>query len=338
MLGDTLTVDVLRGDRVESQHRVMAVIADATGVVRQAWGDADALVFARSAIKPIQALPLIETGAADRFGLGAQHLALACSSHMGEPAHAALVEAWLARVGLDVAALECGTHDPMAVEAAYDLVRAGVAPRTSHNNCSGKHTGFVTTAVHCGEPVAGYIAHAHPVQQRVLAALSDMSGFDYRSAPYGIDGCGIPTVAAPLASLATALARLDDPVGQPPARVAAARRIVEAMAAEPFFVSGTHGTATRTMQAAGGKTVVKTGAEGVYVASLRGRGLGIAVKTVDGTERGATLSILQLLDALGAIDPAAATALGDLMQPTLRNRAGTTVGALRLATDLEIRF
>ncbi len=338
MIGDTLAVDVLRGDLVESQHRVMAVIADASGAVRAAWGDPDRAVFARSAIKPVQALPLVETGAADRFGLEAKHIALACSSHMGEPEHGETVLAWLQHIGLGESDLACGSHDPLNLGAAYDLVRAGVAATASRNNCSGKHTGFLTTAVHCGDPVAGYLDHAHPVQQRVLAVMSAMSGFDCRTAAYGIDGCGIPAVATPLSSIAVAMARLDDPVGQPPARAAAARRIVEAMAAEPFYVSGTGMTPTRTMAVAGARTVVKTGAEGVYTACLRGRGLGIAIKAVDGAERGAALTVLQLLDALGAFDAAAAEALADLLQPTLHNRAGAAVGGLRLASDLEIRF
>ncbi|MDX2103338.1 MAG: asparaginase [Alphaproteobacteria bacterium] len=332
-LRDTpLDIAVTRGTLVESRHSVLAVIADANGSVREGWGDLSRPVFARSAIKPLQALPLLETGAADRFALTLQHIAIACASHMGEPRHVALVAEWLARIGLTEEHLACGAHDPLNVEAAYGLVRAGQAASQLHNNCSGKHTGFLTTAVHCGDPLQGYLAYDHPVQRRILATLAEVTGAPYTTLPYGIDGCGIPTVAAPLTALAVGMARLDDPIGQPVARAKAGARITEAMAAEPFFVSGTGQTTTVTMEAAGARTVLKTGAEGVYAATVRGRGLGIAVKAEDGNERGAALAMLTLLDRLGVFDAAATAALEAQLHPTLTNRGGTLVGRIVVET------
>src|SRR5262249_45349998 len=149
------------------------------------------------AIKPIQALPLIETGAADRYGLGPPEIALACASHNGEPRHVALVTAWLKRIGLGVTDLECGTHLPYHEEPAQAMSRAGREPTAAENNCSGKHSGFLTTARHLGEPTRGYIGGGHPVQQRVLRALEEMTGLDLTQAPRGIDGCGIPVIGVP---------------------------------------------------------------------------------------------------------------------------------------------
>ncbi|MCB2103059.1 MAG: asparaginase, partial [Rhodobacterales bacterium] len=193
-----VVVEVLRGGHVESRHRGAAIAVRADGHVALSWGDVDRPVFPRSAIKPLQALPLIETGAADAFGLDEAEIALACASHNGEPLHTDRVAAWLARLGLSEADLECGAHWPKHEPAAHDLARAGAAPSALHNNCSGKHAGFLTTAVHRGEPTAGYVHRHHPVQQRVMGVMEQMCGLDLSAAPCGIDGCSIPTFALPL--------------------------------------------------------------------------------------------------------------------------------------------
>jgi len=176
-----LVVEVTRGDMVESRHRAAAAILDRTGKVIEAWGDIARPVYGRSATKPIQALALIESGAADHYGLGEVEIALTCASHNGEPRQVAAVTAWLARVGLGVADLECGAHLPYDEDSVAAMIRAGAKPTAAHNNCSGKHAGFLTTARHLGEPTRGYIAWDHPVQQRVLRVLEAMSaGVDVR--------------------------------------------------------------------------------------------------------------------------------------------------------------
>ncbi|MBY0429833.1 MAG: asparaginase, partial [Rhodospirillales bacterium] len=230
---DPVLVEITRGPIVESLHRGAVVVADANGVIVQAWGDPDQSIYPRSAIKPLQALPLIETGAADRFGLGLEEIALACASHGGEAAHVERVAAWLDRLGLGIEALECGAHWPSNIEAARALARAGGQPHAVHNNCSGKHAGFLTTALHLGEPLAGYIQRDHPVQRRVAETLSAITGIEAQHQPCGIDGCGIPTFALPLQAVATAMARLAAPDSLPPPRAEAARRIVAAMQTHP---------------------------------------------------------------------------------------------------------
>ncbi len=327
---DPVAVLVRRGDRIESTHRVAYAVVDAAGAVLHHEGDIRRPVFARSSVKPLQALPLIESGAAERFAVSEQELALACASHGGEPMHTEIVAAWLARLGLDPSALECGAHAPSHEATARQLVEQRRPPSPLHNNCSGKHAGMLTLALHLGAPVAGYIAPDHPVQQRISALLAAISGASL--APPAVDGCGVPTHAMPLAGLAMAMARLADPGQDPgaPGRAEACARVRAAMAAHPLLVAGS-GRACSLIMAAAPGVLVKTGAEGVYVAALPERGLGLALKVADGAGRAAVVALMALLARLGALDPAADTALGDLAAPLLRNHAGTAVGRIEPA-------
>jgi L-asparaginase II len=333
---DPVAVLVRRGDRIESVHRVAYAVADADGTVLQQEGDIGRPVFPRSAVKPLQALPLVESDAAARFALSERELALACASHGGEPMHTEIVAAWLARIGLDPSALECGAHAPAHEPTARQLIEQRRPPSPLHNNCSGKHAGMLTLALHLGAPIAGYIAPDHPVQQRISALLAAMS--DTRLAPPAVDGCGVPTHAMPLAGLATAMARLADPGPSSPGapgRAEACARVRAAMAGHPLLVAGS-GRACSLIMAAAPGVLVKTGAEGVYVAALPERGLGLALKVADGASRAAVVALLALLARLGALDPAAPdpgaqTALGDLAAPVLRNHAGRGVGRIEPA-------
>jgi L-asparaginase II len=329
-----ILIEATRGALVESRHRGHVALVDAAGGLVLCFGDIEAPIMPRSAVKPLQALPLIESGAADAYGLGSAEIALACASHRGEPRHVARVTSWLARIGLGVSDLECGAHLPANDAAARALIRGDVPPSAAHNNCSGKHAGFLTTARHLGEPTKSYIAHAHPVQRRVAAALAEMTGSDARAAAYGIDGCGIPTIALPLRAWALGLARLADPANLGPARAAASRRIVTAMAAEPFMVSGSGSLPTVLMESAGARVVVKPGAEGVYAAILKDRGLGLMIKIEDGAARGADLALVTLLARLGVLDEADQERLARFLDPPLANHAGRLVGKLQPAAAL----
>ena len=318
---DPVAVVVRRGDRVESTHCVAYAVADADGTVLHEQGDARRPVFPRSAVKPLQALPLVESGAARRFAVSEQELALACASHGGEPMHTERVAAWLARIGLEPSALECGAHLPTHEPTARRLIERREPPSPLHNNCSGKHAGMLTLALHLGAPIAGYIAPDHPVQQRIGALLAAMSGASLP--PPAIDGCGIPTWPLPLAGLAVAMARFADPGAGASGRAEACARIRAAMAAHPLLVAGS-GRACSLIMAAAPHVLIKTGAEGVYVAALPDRKLGLALKVADGAGRAAVVALLALLAGLGALDPGAA-GLGDLAAPQLRNHAGRLV-------------
>lgn len=330
-------IEISRGDLVESRHQISAVVVDAQGGIVAAWGDPDRLTYPRSANKPLQALPLIETGAADRFTLTDRQIAFACASHRGEIFHVEAARDWLAQIGLDVGALECGAHMPSDETHANQMIRAGEAPTALHNNCSGKHSGMLTHAVHCGEDPKGYIKIDHPTQRRITRAVMEICGVSCEP-PHGVDGCGIPTFAIPLRNLALGMARLADPSGLAADRAQAAARIVAGMAAAPEMVSGTNEFVTRAMQIAGAKAVVKSGAEGVFTGALRLKGLGFALKAEDGAGRAADLAAAALLKRFADLDDAEVTEMDAFLEPKIFNRAGLEVGRMRPRFDDTARF
>jgi L-asparaginase II len=243
------------------------------------------------------------------------------------------VQAWLSRIGCSIGDLECGGHMPYHEASVEAMIRAGIKPSAAYNNCSGKHSGFLCTARHLGEPTAGYINLEHPVQQRILGTLEQMCGLDLGKAARGIDGCGIPVIAVPLGNMAMAMARLVDTAKLPAARAAASKRIIEAMAAEPFLVAGTDRFCTNVMNVIGSKVAMKTGAEGVYTAALRELGLGIVLKVDDGTGRGAEVAMGQILRHLGVITDDEAAHMADILTPPVRNRVGRETGRIKPAAD-----
>lgn len=322
-------VEITRGDVVESAHRGAAVVVAADGGIVAAWGDIEHRVYPRSAVKPIQALPLIETGAARHFALSPAEIALACASHGGEAAHVTAVQEMMGRAGLGESDLECGAHAPTDEPSAQDLVRRGGRPSPYHNNCSGKHAGFLLTARHMGEATAGYIRREHPVQQRVISAMGEMTGTAMGTCSCGIDGCGIPAFALPLSAIALGMARLADPSRLGAARAAAAETVLNAMRAEPYMVAGEGRPTTTIMRAVPG-VVVKSGAEGVFIAAVPAKGWGIAVKIDDGTRRAADIAIAALLRGLKLAE---GDALAALAMPPVLNAAGRNVGVMRASPD-----
>jgi L-asparaginase II len=322
-------VEVRRGDEVESFHRGSVAIVNARGEMLAAWGDVERRVFPRSAVKMIQALPLIESGAADRFRLTDVQIALACASHAGEPGHVGAIESWLSQIGVAADALACGAHAPLDEHAARDLAARGEIPSTLHDNCSGKHAGFLTTARHIGAPTHGYVLRSHPVQKSVTQALADMTECNLDAAICGVDGCGIPAFALPLRALAFAMAKMMCAERLMDSRRAAANRLLAAISSHPWHVAGTGRFDTRAISAGGSRFVVKTGAEGVHVAGIRQSGVGIAVKIDDGARRGAELAMGALLRCLGVLGSKNDT---EWEQSVVLNRSGEPVGIAKPAS------
>jgi L-asparaginase II len=327
-------VDVLRGAVVESAHRGAVAVFDADGKVVWEIGDTAMPVFPRSAVKAIQALPLIESGAADAYGFGDKELALACASHSGEPAHAELARAMLAKAGLDETALECGTHWPLDHEATVAMARAGGTPNALHNNCSGKHAGFVCTCCHGGIDHHGYVKAGHAMQEMIREAMEAVTGAAHDGAHRGTDGCSIPTYAVPLRNFALGFAKMVSGKGLGPVRAKAAQRLLSACMAEPFLVSGTDRADMKLMQAAPGRIFVKVGAEGVYCAALPELGFGIALKCDDGAGRAAEVMIASVLAKLLRKDAELSAALDKLASPDIESRIGAKVGMMRPAEAL----
>lgn len=331
---DSVLVEVLRGKAVESVHRGSVAVVDADGGTVLQIGDIECPVFPRSAVKAIQALPLVETGAADAYGFGNRELALACASHSGEAAHADLAAAMLAKAGLDAGALECGAHWPTSHQATVELARGGGTPTALHNNCSGKHSGFLCACCHSGIEHHGYVQAAHECQKMVCEALEGVTGARHGADNRGTDGCSIPTYAVPLKNVAHGFARMATGVGLTPVRAKAAGRLMDACMAEPFYVAGTGRADTKLMEAAPGRIFVKIGAEGVFCAALPELGLGIALKCDDGAGRAAEVMVAAVLARLLADDGELAGRLAKLANPVLRNWNGIEVGRLRPSAAL----
>ncbi len=326
-------VELTRGGRPESAHRGAIAIADAGGRLRAQWGDTGTPVFPRSAFKSLQALALVETGAADAFNVNEEELALACASHSGEPMHTERVIAWLKRIDCKDDDLACGPHLPFHEPTAHAMLRAGAPPCRVHNNCSGKHTGFLTVARHLQVSVAGYERPDHPVQVLVRETIANMCDVAPQALPIGIDGCAAPNYAIPLQRLAQAMARLADTSHLPAPRAQAAQRLLKAWKSHPRLVSGTGRACAGFIEASRGATVVKTGAEGVFMAVLPEQGLGIALKIDDGATRAAETVMARLLTLLGVADETA-PAIANYLNPPIRNWRGDIVGERRVTKAL----
>lgn len=320
-------IELWRGGILESTHRGHAVICDERGEVVEAWGDPGAVIFPRSSCKMIQALPLIESGAAEGAGLNDRQLALACASHQGAEIHTAAVDIWLKGLGLGEADLRCGAHVPYDEAARDALYRHHAKPCQLHNNCSGKHAGFLTLNRHLGGG-AEYVEPDHPVQKAVRAATEDVAG--EASAGYGIDGCSAPNFALTLAGLGRAMGFFAGAHDGGDRRERAAHRLTRAMAAYPEMVAGEGRACTNLMRAMGGKVAVKTGAEAVFVAILPEQKRAVALKIMDGGTRASEAAITAILVRLGALskdDPVVAKYLSGPQ----KNWRGLVTGEMRLA-------
>jgi L-asparaginase II len=331
---DPVLVEVMRGGVTESEHRGALAVTDADGKVVLALGDTERAVFPRSAVKGLQALPLIETGAADRYGLTQAELALACSSHSGERRHTETAAAMLAKVGRDATCLECGTHWPSNEHAARQLAASGREPTALNNNCSGKHAGFICVACATNTDPKGYVRPDHSVQRRIKGIFEDMMGVTLSDRARGVDGCSIPTYATPLTGLATAFARFGSGEKLSSDRAAAARRLREAVAAEPFMVAGSRRFDTIIMQALGDKVFTKTGAEGVYCAALPQQGLGVALKCDDGAGRAAEAVMASLILAYVPMSDEQSRVVASHVDKPIVNWNGIETGRLRAVAEV----
>lgn len=334
-------VEAWRGGIVESAHRGAFAVVDADGRVHSALGDIDRPVFPRSAIKVLQALPLVASGAAERLGLVDEELALACASHGGEAHHTRAAASMLAKAGLDESALECGAHWPYDEASARELARQGRAPGALHNNCSGKHAGFacLACALHDGQDLRGflrgYVEPEHPVQREVAAAVEAATGWPLAGSARGVDGCSIPTYAIPLRPLALAFARVATGQGLQPGHARAARRLRQAVAAAPQQVAGSHRMDRRLMARFGERVFCKVGAEGMYCIALPQAGLGIAIKMDDGnTARACEVVAAALIESLAGAGDEDSAFLAQWSSATLRNWNGREIGRLAAAPAL----
>jgi L-asparaginase II len=335
-MNDPILVEVWRGPLVESRHRGAVAVCGPDGKLVLSVGDVEAPIFPRSAVKALQALALVETGAADRYSLSDEELALVCASHSGEPAHVEGVSHMLSKAGLDVSALACGTHWPASQPAAFALAKTGT-PSALHNNCSGKHAGFLCLACAMGVDHAGYWRPEHPVQQKVRGVLEDLTGTALGPERCAVDGCSVPTWAIPLKNLASAFAKFASGQGLQLERAKAVANLRAACTQNPWYVAGTGRFCTEIMKLLGGRVFVKTGAEGVYCGALPELGLGIAIKCDDGAGRAAETVMANIIARFLPLEAAERASLARFVTPTLRNWNGFEVGVLKVTEALIAR-
>ena len=336
-------VEVTRGPIVESVHFGAAVVVDSAGSVVACVGDAQTTAFLRSSAKPFQALPFVELGGVEKYGLSDRELALMCSSHHGTDEHVQVVTGMQSKIGLEESDLMCGSHTPSNSKTWEAMILRGEKPTPRRHNCSGKHTGMLAHAVMRGLPKADYVNPEHPVQKTILQAFAEMTGLEPEQVVQGIDGCSVPTFAIPLYNAALGFARLADPAALPEWRKNALAHIFKAMSTNPMMIAGPGAFDTLVMEAGAGTIVSKGGAEGYQCMAvapgtlgLKSPGLGIAFKIADGDLEGRArpMVALSILKQLGVISAAQAETLGKFERRSLYNFRKLEVGEIRPAFSI----
>jgi L-asparaginase II len=320
-------VELWRGGRMESVHAGHAVICDDRGQIVEAWGDPQAVVYPRSSCKMLQALPLVESGAADAAGLTEAQLALACASHQGAAIHTRMVRDWLADLAMSESDLRCGSHEPYDRAERDRLILAHEQPCQIHNNCSGKHAGFLTMVRHM-KAGPEYVEVDHPLQRAIKSAFEETTS--EASPGYGIDGCSAPNFATSVHGLARAMALFAAAGNSGSVRDRAMHRLTQAMARHPELVAGEGRACTELMRAMDGRVAIKTGAEAVFIAIVPEKRMGIALKIVDGASRASEAVIAALLVRMGVLE-AVHPATRKRLNAVQRNWRGIETGMVRLA-------
>lgn len=326
-------VNVYRGPYIESTHDVHIAVVNDKEELLYYYGDPERLTFARSSMKPFQAVPLVETGAAEHFKFNQKDLALACASHSGEEFHRSGVYSILGRIDLPENALQCGSHVPRDREGYEKHIREGGELTPVFSNCSGKHSGMLTTAVHMGEDPGSYREVEHPVQQRIIEDIADICDYPKEDIAISVDGCGVPVHQLPLNKTAYGYARLAHPEGGDHAE--ALKQIRDAMMAHPEMVAGTHRFDTDIMKAFKGNIVAKGGAEGVQCIGVVDKGLGIVVKVEDGNGRATSAVSMEVLKQLGVGNEEIYRQLEAHVVPPVKNIRKEKIG--KIEADFELK-
>jgi len=333
-----ILVDVTRGDLVESRHHGIVVVADVDAQVVASAGDPEARIFFRSSAKPFQAVPLIESGAAERFGFTPAELALCCSSHDGAPWQQAAVAAMLDRIGLGPEALQCGIAPPYDAREAARVTLEVTAATPLQCDCSGKHTGMLATCRHRGYPIESYLEPDHPLQQEIRRVMAAVLRMDAGSIDIAPDGCSVPTFGAPVRAFATAYATLAAPERVEPGHggrhAAALNRLRDAMAGHPQHIAGPGELDTDIIEVTNGRIIAKLGAEGLLCLAVPEQGLGIAISILDGSERPRAAVALATLEQLDLLSAPERRALRDRQSTAVTNFNGWTVGEMRATFQL----
>jgi L-asparaginase II len=329
MESNPVLVDVYRKDIIESRHCGSVIVVNNKGETVFSLGDVKRSIYPRSSIKFFQAIPLVESGAVDQFGMSDAELALSCASHIAEPRHTESVKSWLARLQLTIADLENGSVMPEHEASRISMYKDNQGPAKEHHNCSGKHTGMLTMAKCLGLETKGYSDHEHGVQKAWMQTYSELIGIDVEQLPWERDGCGLPAIFMPMKSLAFGCALYASPDTVGGKRAEAMNRVASAIAANPLMVAGTGKCCSEVIAESNGTVLAKTGAEGVYIAVLREQGLGVALKIDDGATRASEVVLGAVLAKLNALDPVAEKKLEKHFRPLVENSQGKVTGQIQ---------
>jgi L-asparaginase II len=336
-------VEVTRGSMIESRHRGFIAVVDASGAVVASLGDIGTPAWFRSAAKPFQTIPIIASGAGERYGFTPRELAVIAGSHSGETVHLETVLSILNKIALDESALKCGAHMPFDDASAKRLRAENREPRLLHNNCSGKHAGMLAFAKHIGEPVENYLDPDHPIQRRILSTLARFADAPVDEIKTAVDGCSAPVFGLSVEAMARSYARLAGArhAEIEPELTRAADAVVNAMIEYPEMVGGTRDRLdTDLMLVANGEIISKVGAEGAQLLGVKPndrdpKGLGIAVKIEDGDIRRARDPVvIETLRQLGLLDDDQLAALARYARSTVFNHRKIEVGAVRTCFKL----
>jgi L-asparaginase II len=308
----------------------MVAVVNEAGHLLHGWGNTNYATYPRSAIKMLQALPLVESGAADKFSLNDEWLALACASHRGEKKHLEALGAWAQKIGVPETALACGPHLPYNEAAAHEFIRHNRKPTSFCNNCAGKHLGLISTCIHVGEDYHGYEKYEHGAQKRLRHILTETMKVDHGIIPQAVDGCGIQTYVVPLHAIAVGMSTFINH-NAAPLRKNAAQRLVRAVSNNPFYVAGSDDFTTSVIEKTQGRSIIKGGAEGVFAGFLPDKKVAFALKVADGAGRAAQFAASQVLLHLGGMNLDEGKSLSKFTQPHITNWKGDVVGTLRIA-------
>jgi len=326
-------VNQWRGNAIECRYRGAVAVLESSGRVFSSLGDIQRAVFPRSAIKFLQAIPFVQSGAVEAYGLGDRHIALACASHNGEPIHAGLAQDWLERIGLEHDDLECGAELPMHKATQFELMAEGRGPQRLHHNCSGKHLGMLSACLKLGDQTQNYRLYNHSAQQRWFDVVERLSNTRVNQLPWGYDGCAIPSIAMPLQRIALAMARFGDLSTLEGDQRDAAERVKAAVTQHPYLVAGKERLCTDLMAILAPDILVKVGAAGVYTAMIPEHRLGVAIKIDDGHDGAARVALGALLNQLGVIDAQKAHQLAEYFVPSINNSRGETIGRFEPSSE-----
>jgi len=326
---EPLSVLVNRNGFCESSHQVDVAVCSADGEVVLGLGNIESIIFPRSAMKPLQAIALVELlqSSVEILQLTDAEVALICSSHNGEMLHIDAVRVLLNKFDIDIDGLICGAHWSMHQETMVAQVRSLEVPHQVHNNCSGKHAGMMILSKLLNNKTRGYEKLTCDAQQRILGTLELMTGVDLTQYTTGIDGCGAPVYSAPLGNWARAFALFAGGGELTDQRNAACQRIRKSIASHPLHIAGKDRSCSAVNAAYGEAITVKVGAEGVYSAAFHELGLGAMIKVRDGNKRGAEVALGAVIQALGY---EMHESLAGFFEPTLRNWAGEVVGDITI--------